>query len=112
MPKAVAVRLHETGYIALRWQAERLRLRPGILAFMLVHAGLSESAPSPERSKTHAAFDQLVQHSRQLASVGSVPPRTGGIPTRLQRNTVKLVNEFRVDLGTTRLMSSSTPTCW
>ena len=45
--KAIAVRLDEADHAALVHQAAQLRVQPGTLARMLVHAGLTESLPRP-----------------------------------------------------------------
>lgn len=94
MTKAITVRLDEADHVALRRQAERLRVRPGTLARMLVHAGLNEGAPSPGRSEARAALDRLVQRSLQLAPAGGASSWPG--------NAVGLVDEARTDLGSAR----------
>lgn len=86
MTKAVTLRLDEADQAALHRQAERLQIRPGTLARMLVHAGLNEDAPNPRRSEARAALDRLVQRSRQLAPA----------------NAVGLVDQARADLGAAR----------
>ena len=72
MTKAITVRLDEADHAALHRQSERLKVRPGTLARMLLHAGLNESAPAPGRSEARAALDRLVERSRQLAPADSV----------------------------------------
>ena len=84
--KAVTVRLDEADHVALRRQAERLQVRPGTLARMLVHAGLNEDPRGLGRSEARAALDRLVQRSRQLAPADAV----------------ELVDEARADLGAAR----------
>jgi len=86
MAKAVTVRLDEADHIALHRQAERLQVRPGTLARMLVHAGLNEDPHGLGRSEARAALDRLVQRSRQLAPADAV----------------ELVDQARADLGAAR----------
>ncbi|HEU0190176.1 MAG TPA: hypothetical protein VFR17_02735 [Mycobacterium sp.] len=86
MTKAITVRLDEADHVALHRQAERLQLRPGTLARMLVHAGLNEDVPGLGHSEARAALDRLVRRSRKLA------------PT----DAVRLVEDARADLGATR----------
>jgi hypothetical protein len=84
--RAITVRLDEADHIALREQAERLRVRPGTLARMLVHAGLSGDAPAQGRLDARAALDRLVRRSQQR------PPA----------DAVVLVRDARADLGAER----------
>lgn len=86
MTKAITVRLDEADHVALHRQAERLRVRPGTLARMLVHAGLNEDVPGLGRSEARGALDRLVRRSRKLAPADAV----------------ELVNEARADFGATR----------
>lgn len=81
MTKAITVRLDETDHEALAWQADQLRVSPGTLARMLVHAGLSEDAPS--RQGAREAIARLVRRSRQR------PPG----------DAVTLVDDARTTLG-------------
>lgn len=86
MTRAVTLRLDEADHAALYRQAERLRVRPGTLARMLVHAGLNEDSPGPRRAEARAALDRLVQRSRRLTPADAV----------------ELVDEARADLGAAR----------
>jgi|AntDryMetagUQ889_1029465.scaffolds.fasta_scaffold49687_1 hypothetical protein len=86
MTRAITVRLDEADHIALRTQAERLGVRPGTLARMLMHAGLSGDAPTQGRSKVHAALERLVRRSHQHPAADAVA----------------LVNDARADLGAER----------
>ena len=86
MTRAITVRLDEADHIALRKQAERLRVRPGTLARMLVHAGLGGDAPAQGRSEAHAALERLVRRSHQHPAADAVA----------------LVNDARADLGAER----------
>lgn len=63
MTKAITVRLDEADHEALARQADQLRVSPGTLARMLVHAGLSEDVPA--RHEARHAIDRLVRRSRQ-----------------------------------------------
>jgi hypothetical protein len=81
MTKAITVRLDETDYEGLARQASELRVSPGTLARMLVHAGLSQDEPT--RHGARSAIDRLVQRSQQR------PPG----------NAVSLVEDARTDLG-------------
>ena len=85
MTRAITVRLDEADHITLRKQAERLRVRPGTLARMLVHAGLSGDAPAQGCSEAHAALVRLV---RRLIST---PP-----------DAVALENDANAGLGAER----------
>lgn len=81
MTKAITVRLNEADHAALARQANQLRVSPGTLARMLVHAGLSEDVPV--RRDARAAIARLVQRSQQR------PPA----------DAVTLVNDARTALG-------------
>jgi hypothetical protein len=63
MTTAITVRLDETDHASLTRQAEQLRVRPGTLARMLVHAGL-QGAGDESPSDPRAALDRLVRRSR------------------------------------------------
>jgi hypothetical protein len=63
MTTAITVRLDDDDHAALARQAALLRVQPGTLARMLVHAGLTEGRPAG--SDVHAAIDRLVRRSRQ-----------------------------------------------
>jgi hypothetical protein len=65
MTRAITLRLDDEDHAALQKQAERLRIRPGTLARMLVHAGLSGQAGTGQRASAHAALDRLVTRSHQ-----------------------------------------------
>ena len=70
MTTAITVRLDDDDHEALTRQAAELRLRPGTLARMLVHAGLAEgrsAAPEPR-----AAIDRLVRRSQQARRADAV----------------------------------------
>lgn len=84
MTKAITVRLDEVDHEALARQAEQLRVSPGTLARMLVHAGLNEDAGAHRDAR--AAIARLVQRSRK---------RPGG-------DAVVLVGQARAALGSPR----------
>ena len=63
MTKAITVRLDEADHEALARQADQLRVSPGTLARMLVHAGLGKDMPA--RQEARQAIDRLVRRSRQ-----------------------------------------------
>lgn len=86
MTRAITVRLDEADHVALCKQAERLRVRPGTLARMLVHAGLSEEASTSAPSEAQNALDRLVRRSNR----------------RPAADAVALVNDARADLATER----------
>lgn len=86
MTRAITVRLDEADHAALSEQAERLRVRPGTLARMLVHAGLSGETPGQGSSTAHSALDRLVRRSHQHPSTDAV----------------SLVRDARTDLGADR----------
>ncbi len=65
---AVTVRLDEADHAALEQQADQLRVRPGTLARMLLHAGLSGNGPSASSDAARAArtaLDRLVSRSQR-----------------------------------------------
>lgn len=68
--KAITVRLDEADHEALARQAEQLRVSPGTLARMLLHAGLDEAA-DPYRDP-RAAIARLVQRSRHRPAADAV----------------------------------------
>ena len=80
MTKAITVRLDEADHAALARQADQLRVSPGTLARMLVHAGLGEDVPARD---ARAAIAQLVRRSQQ----------------RPAADAVTLVNDARAALG-------------
>lgn len=81
MTKAITVRLDEDDHASLARHAEQLRISPGTLARMFVHAGLSEDVPV--RSDARAAIARLVRRSQQ----------------RPKADAVTLVNDARTALG-------------
>ena len=70
MTKAITLRLDETDHAALARQADELRISPGTLARMLVHAGLSDGAPG--RQDAQAAIARLVQRSKRRPTADAV----------------------------------------
>jgi len=70
--RAITVRLDEADHAALEKQAEQLRIRPGTLARILVHTGLSEEAPAVGSENARAALDRLVRRSQKRASADAV----------------------------------------
>jgi len=84
MTRAITVRLDEADHASLTRQADQLRIRPGTLARMLVHAGLSEGMPGGADAR--AAVARLVQRSRQKPATDAVT----------------LVNDARAGLETPR----------
>jgi hypothetical protein len=67
MTRAVTVRLDEADHAALEKQADQLRVRPGTLARMLLHAGLSGSGQAGGSDAARAALDRLVARSQRRA---------------------------------------------
>lgn len=63
MTKAITVRLDEADHEALARQADQLRVSPGTLARILVHAGLGDDMPA--RQEARQAIDRLVRRSRE-----------------------------------------------
>ena len=61
--KAITVRLDERDHEALTRQADQLRVSPGTLARMLVHAGLNDENHAGRDAS--AAIARLVRRSRQ-----------------------------------------------
>lgn len=72
MTRTISVRLDEADHAALEQQAEQLRVRPGTLARILVHAGLSGGGSARDSADPRAALERLVQRSRQRASEDAV----------------------------------------
>jgi molybdopterin biosynthesis enzyme len=73
MTRAVTIRLDDADHAALAKQADELRIRPGTLARMLVHAGLSGNAPAVVGvENARAALDRLVSRSQKRASADAV----------------------------------------
>lgn len=72
MTKAITVRLDDADHAALENEAGRVGVRPGTLARMLVHAGLTDDALGRDRQDARAALDRLARRSQQRASADSV----------------------------------------
>ena len=72
MTRALTVRLDDTDHAALMQQAKKLGLRPGTLARILVHAGLSDDAGSRRNELAHAAIQRLVERSRERRAADAV----------------------------------------
>lgn len=70
--RTISVRLDEADHAALEKQANQLPVRPGVLARILVHAGLSGDDPARGSADARAALERLVQRSRQWASADAV----------------------------------------
>ena len=70
--RALTVRLDDVDHAALTEQAARLGVRPGTLARILVHAGLSGEAVSLRNESAHTAIQRLVRRSRQRADADAV----------------------------------------
>lgn len=72
MTKAITVRLDEADHAALARQAGQLQLRPGTLARMLLHAGLSGDPASRGNESAHRALSRLVQRSQERGPADAV----------------------------------------
>lgn len=72
MRRAVTVRLDESDHVALEKQAEQLGVRPGTLARMLLHAGLSGDWPAAGSGSARAALDRLVTRSQRRTAGDAV----------------------------------------
>ncbi|MGL5867083.1 MAG: hypothetical protein ACRCYX_14670 [Dermatophilaceae bacterium] len=70
MTKAITVRLDDADHAALARQAGHLRVSPGTLARMLVHAGLHDDAPG--RHDAHAAIARLTRRSQRRPPADAV----------------------------------------
>lgn len=70
MTKAITVRLDDADHAALARQADQLRVSPGTLARMLVHAGLGEGVSAGRDAR--AAIARLVRRSQQLPAGDAV----------------------------------------
>lgn len=70
MTKAITIRLDEADHAALARQADQLRVQPGTLARMLVHAGLAEGLSA--RPDPRAAIARLVRRSQQRPAADAV----------------------------------------
>ena len=65
MTRAITVRLAEEDHAALEKQAAQLQMRPGTLARILVHSGLTAAAGGTAQDGARAALDRLVRRSQQ-----------------------------------------------
>jgi hypothetical protein len=72
MTRAVTVRLDEADHAALERQADQLRVRPGTLARMLLHAGLNGPGAAPGSNAARTALDRLVTRSQRRATGDAV----------------------------------------
>jgi hypothetical protein len=72
MTKAITVRLDEADHAALAKQAEQLRIRPGTLARILVHSGLTAEAAGFESDSARSAVDRLVRRSQKRSPADAV----------------------------------------
>jgi hypothetical protein len=72
MTRAITVRLDEADHAALEKQADELRIRPGTLARILVHSGLTADTAKLESESARAALDRLVRRSQQRAPADAV----------------------------------------
>lgn len=70
--RAVTVRLDDADHAALQEQADQLRVSPGTLARILVHAGLSENVSETGGDTARSALARLVKRSRQGAPLDAV----------------------------------------
>lgn len=61
----MAEALNEADHAALTKQADELRVRPGTLARILVHASLTGEAPVLRTEAAHAALEPLGRRSRR-----------------------------------------------
>ncbi len=67
MTRAITVRLDEADHAALEKQADHVGVRPGTLARILLHAGLSGDAPVRDSVGARAALERLVRRSEKGA---------------------------------------------
>jgi hypothetical protein len=72
MAKAITLRLDEADHEALTRQADELRVRPGTLARMLVHAGLEGGVTPAAVSSPRAAIERLIERSRARPAADAV----------------------------------------
>ncbi len=72
MTKAITVRLDEADHAALQKQADQLRVRPGTLARILLHSGLTGDGSPQQRAHARDALDRLVQRSRERPPADAV----------------------------------------
>lgn len=64
MTRAITVRLDEANHAELEQQAQRIGVRPGTLARVLLHSGLTDGPSRPTHSG-RAALDRLVKRSQR-----------------------------------------------
>lgn len=64
MTRAITLRLDDADHAALERRAQQLRVRPGTLARILVHAGLTSGASGVPNESALNALERLVQGSR------------------------------------------------
>lgn len=73
MPGQPIITLAPTvAHAALEKQADHVGVRPGTLARILVHAGLSGDGPARDGADGRAALERLVRRSRQRAPADAV----------------------------------------
>ena len=72
MARAITLRLDDDDHAALERQADLLRVRPGTLARILVHAGLTGGGSADSGVDARAALDRLVRRSRHHPSADAV----------------------------------------
>lgn len=72
MSRAITLRLDDADSASLQRQADELRVRPGTLARMLVHAGLTGNQGGGGSENARAALDRLVKRSQQRTSADAV----------------------------------------
>ncbi len=70
--RAITVRLDDSDHAALEQQAEQLRVKPGTLARMLPHAGLSGAPPAGGDDRARTALDRLVRRSQERGADDAV----------------------------------------
>ncbi len=68
MTRTITVRLDEADHAALEKQADPVGVRPGPLARILLHAGLSGDGPVRDSVDARAALERLVRRSQKGAS--------------------------------------------
>ncbi|MHB1625836.1 MAG: hypothetical protein ACYCUC_11495 [Candidatus Dormibacteria bacterium] len=72
MPRALTLRLDEADRAALEKQADQLQIRPGTLARILVHAGLTADVLNAGSEDARNALDRLVRRSQQRTPADAV----------------------------------------
>lgn len=70
MTKAMTLRLDEADHAALVQQADQLKVQPGTLARILVHAGLAASRQT--RPAALSAIERMTQRSRHQPAADAV----------------------------------------